>query len=227
MNKQLRRGLNTSPETQRSTAAALKAPAICRLLCECLLVYSSGGGYKGLWVLAVLPRLAWNLCPQVISPASASLSSCHDRPVSPRPAGGSFCGDPARQVQLLAPLHGWCPEESWPGHPAMSTYVMRWREQSQNSISMASSCLDSPVSLFRHSKKSFNPPWGPSSQINAHSLGSRSSRYVRPGKGQKAKLQAGTPAALRLPPFQWNAQHLGQCARQGASTPKSRHSRGS
>lgn len=94
------------------------------------------------------------------------------------------------------------------GTQPTSTYVMRWREQSQNSISMASSCLDSPVSLFRHSKKSFNPPWGPSSQINAHSLGSRSSRYVRPGKGQKAKFQAGTPAALQLPPFQWERPTL-------------------
>lgn len=60
--------------------------------------------------------------------------------------------------------------------PQQSTYVMRCREQSQNSISMARSCLDSSVSLLRHSKKSFSPPWGPSSQINAHSLGSRSSR---------------------------------------------------
>lgn len=89
-----------------------------------------------------------------------------------------------------------------------STYVMRCREQSQNSISMARSCLDSPVSLFRHSKKSFNPPWGPSSQINAHSLGSRSSRYVRPGKGEKPKLQVETSAGLLFLSFHWKSTTL-------------------
>lgn len=62
-----------------------------------------------------------------------------------------------------------------------NSYVMRCLEQSQKSISMARSCLDSSVSLLRHSMKSRSPPWGPSSQINAHSLGSSSSRYVSPG----------------------------------------------
>lgn len=59
-------------------------------------------------------------------------------------------------------------------------YVMRCREQSQKSMSIARSCLDSSVSLLRHSMKSLRPPWGPSSQMKAHSLGRRSSRCVRP-----------------------------------------------
>lgn len=61
---------------------------------------------------------------------------------------------------------------------------MRWREQSQNSISIDRSCLDSSLSLFRHSMKSLRPPWGPSSQMKAHSLGKRSSRCVRPAEEQ-------------------------------------------
>lgn len=64
----------------------------------------------------------------------------------------------------------------------LQNYVMRWREQSQKSMSMARSCLDSSVSLFRHSMKSLRPPWGPSSQMKAHSLGNRSSRCVKPEK---------------------------------------------
>ena len=66
-------------------------------------------------------------------------------------------------------------------------YVMRCREQSQNSMSIAKSCLDSSVSLFRHSMKSLRPPWGPSSQMKAHSLGKRSSRCVRPA-GKKISI---------------------------------------
>lgn len=87
--------------------------------------------------------------------------------------------------------------------PQQSTYVMRCREQSQNSISMARSCLDSSVSLLRHSRKSFSPPWGPSSQINAHSLGSRSSRYVRPEKGDRNRsFKWGSTWSLISPPLQ-------------------------
>lgn len=62
---------------------------------------------------------------------------------------------------------------------------MRCREQSQNSMSMARSCLDSSLSLFRHSMKSLRPPCGPSSQMKAHSLGRRSSRCVRPTTREK------------------------------------------
>lgn len=68
---------------------------------------------------------------------------------------------------------------------------MRWREQSQKSTSIARSCLDSSVSLFRHSMKSLSPPWGPSSQMKAHSLGRRSSRCVKPaGKKNKTNRAA-------------------------------------
>lgn len=112
---------------------------------------------------------------------------------------GAVTGFPTVLTAPLSPSQGTQPTP---------TYVMRCREQSQNSISMARSCLDSAVSLFRHSRKSFNPPWGPSSQIKAHSLGSRSSRYVRPGKGEKPKLQVGTPAAPLFLPFQWKSPAL-------------------
>lgn len=66
-----------------------------------------------------------------------------------------------------------------------SNYVIRWREQSQKSMSIARSCLDSSVSLFRHSMKSLRPPCGPSSQMKAQSLGNRSSRCVRPAEKQR------------------------------------------
>lgn len=52
-------------------------------------------------------------------------------------------------------------------------------------MSIARSCLDSSVSLFKQSMKSLSPPWGPSSQIKAHSLGRRSSRCVRPAENRK------------------------------------------
>lgn len=69
-------------------------------------------------------------------------------------------------------------------------YVIRCREQSQKSTSMARSCLDSSVSLFRHSMKSLRPPWGPSSQMKAQSLGKRSSRCVRPAVKKKGRMNS-------------------------------------
>lgn len=76
---------------------------------------------------------------------------------------------------------------------------MRCREQSQNSMSMARSCLDSSLSLFRHSMKSLRPPCGPSSQMKAHSLGRRSSRCVRPTRRerQRAALSHGERLCLK------------------------------
>lgn len=71
-----------------------------------------------------------------------------------------------------------CSKNEW-------NYVMRCREQSQKSTSIARSCLDSSVSLFRHSMKSLRPPCGPSSQMKAQSLGKRSSRCVRPAENQR------------------------------------------
>lgn len=142
------------------------------------------------------------------------LRSCHyrDHPAQlwpvltgPRHTGAVTCF-PELSMAPLRPSQGTEP---------MSTYVMRCREQSQKSISMARSCLDSPVSLFRHSKKSFNPPWGPSSQIKAQSLGSRSSRYVRPGKGEKPKRQGGSSCSA-VSPSPGESATL-RPARQGAS----------
>lgn len=49
-----------------------------------------------------------------------------------------------------------CPERGM--NKSRLNYVMRCREQSQNSMSMDRSCLDSSVSLFRHSMKSLSPP---------------------------------------------------------------------
>lgn len=153
------------------------------MLSECL-VYFFGGRCRGLWVQAGLKLTSSSdfLC---FSPPVAALqgSSCSAIASSDRA--------PPHRCSYLLPKLLMAPNPSQGTEPTW-TYVMRWREQSQKSISMARSCLDSSVSLFRHSKKSFSPPWGPSSQINAQSLGSRSSRYVRPGKGEKPELQAGT-----------------------------------
>lgn len=76
-------------------------------------------------------------------------------------------------------------------------YVMRCREQSQKSMSIDRSCLDSSVSLFRHSMKSLRPPWGPSSQMKAQSLGRRSSRCVRPAEKQTAHSESETSSVFQ------------------------------
>lgn len=96
-----------------------------------------------------------------------------------------FCNTMTVRVKML-PLHRGSytllSKSEW-------NYVIRCREQSQKSTSMARSCLDSSVSLFRHSMKSLRPPWGPSSQMKAQSLGKRSSRCVRPAEKKKENEQ--------------------------------------